>query len=442
MPATVAAPAAALVYIPLHDHLHDHIWHADAASDPHQSGLHHRQGPVRAPDHLVRLLGDLYPLRLFPGALAGHRHRHGRRRQYPRGRSAAAYCSRPWNGCARSSAAPSTSSRSSSSASSTRCSHQLIDRDLLDQEAARLRLEVSDEVIRSAIYDNPAFRGPDGRFDRGLFNQVLMMNRLTEDQLIARLHRDMPRADLLQAITAGVTLPRPVVETLYRYRNEKRLADIVAFPVAGVKDVGQPSDADLTKFYEAHPDLFRAPEYRAFTVASLAPERCREAGGDIPENKVREEYEQRKDEFETPEQREVQQILSPSEEKAKEAEAALDAGQGLEGGRHDDRQAGSGDDRSRADEAPGHAAASWPMSRSNCRSTSPAIRSRRRSAGTSCASSRSSRPRRRPSSRPSRRSRPSWHSRRRSTASKSSATRSTTRSPAARRSPMRPPNSG
>jgi peptidyl-prolyl cis-trans isomerase D len=202
---------------------------------------------------------------------------------------------------------------------------QLIDRDLLDQEAARLRLDVSDEVIRSAIYDNPAFRGQDGRFDRALFNQVLMMNRLTEDQLIARLHRDLPRADLLQAITAGITVPRPVVEALYRHRGEKRLADIVAFPVAGVKDVGQPSEADLTKFYEAHPDLFRAPEFRAFTVASLAPSDVAKPE-DVQESKVREEYEQRKDEFETPEQRQVQQILAPSEEKAKEAEAALAAG--------------------------------------------------------------------------------------------------------------------
>ena len=202
---------------------------------------------------------------------------------------------------------------------------QLIDRDLLDQEAQRLRLDVSDEVIRSAIYDNPAFKGPDGRFDRNLFNQVLIMNRLTEDQLIARLHRDLPRADMLQAITAGIGVPRPVAEALYRYRGEKRLADIVGFPVAGVKDVGQPSEADLAKFYESHPDLFRAPEFRAFTVAGLGPGDVVKPG-DIPEDKVREEYEQRKDEFETPEQRDVQQILAPSEEKAKEAEAALAAG--------------------------------------------------------------------------------------------------------------------
>src|SRR5437764_5754765 len=143
---------------------------------------------------------------------------------------------------------------------------QLINRALLDQETARLGLEASDEVVRSTIYDNPAFKGPDGRFDRSLFQQVLTMNRLTEDQLVERLRREIPRSELLQAITAGVSVPQPVVETVYRYRAEKRIADIVAFPVASAPNPAQPSEADLTGFYEAHPDLFRAPEYRGFTV--------------------------------------------------------------------------------------------------------------------------------------------------------------------------------
>lgn len=203
--------------------------------------------------------------------------------------------------------------------------NQLIDRSLLDQEAQRLGLETSDEIVRSAIYDNPAFRTPDGKFDRQLFAQVLAVNRMSEEQLVARLRHDIPRADLLQAITVGVRAPRPVVDALYRYRNEKRLADIVSFPVASVATVGEPDEAALTKFYEANADLFRAPEYRAFTVASLSPADVTTAG-DIPEDKLRSEYEQHKEEFATPERREIQQILAPSEEKAKEAEAALAAG--------------------------------------------------------------------------------------------------------------------
>ena len=202
---------------------------------------------------------------------------------------------------------------------------QLINRALLDQEAQRLGLEASDELVRSAIFDNPAFKTPDGRFDRGLFQQVLMMNHLTEEQLIERLRHDIPRSDLLQAITVGVEAPRPVVDAVYRYRAEKRIADIVAFPVASAPDPGQPNEDALTKFYEAHPDPFRAPEYRGFTVAGLSPADVAQPGS-IPEEKIKQEYDQRKEEFELPERREVQQILAPSEEKAKEAEAALAAG--------------------------------------------------------------------------------------------------------------------
>jgi peptidyl-prolyl cis-trans isomerase D len=202
---------------------------------------------------------------------------------------------------------------------------QLIDRSLVEQEAQLLGLDVSDAVIRGVIYENPAFRDAGGKFDRQRFEQVLVMNHLTEDQLVARLRLDIPRSELLQAIAAGITVPRPVVDVLYRYRNEKRIADIVAVPVASVGDVGQPSEADLNKFYNAHKEMFRAPEFRGFTLASLSPADLEKAEA-IPDDKLRKAYEDRKDEFVTPEQREIEQIIAPSEAKAKEAEAALKAG--------------------------------------------------------------------------------------------------------------------
>ena len=47
---------------------------------------------------------------------------------------------------------------------------------------------------------------------------------------------------------------------------------------------------------------------------------------EVPEARLKKEYDQRQDEFVLPERRDVQQILAPSEEKAKAAEAALAAG--------------------------------------------------------------------------------------------------------------------
>jgi len=203
--------------------------------------------------------------------------------------------------------------------------NQLIDRSLVDQEVARLQLDVSDDLIRNVITGNPSFKGSDGKFDRGLFNALLAANHLTEDQYVALLRHDIPRNDLVHAVTAGAVAPQSMVDLLYQYRNEKRIADIVSLPDASAGDVVQPSETDLRSFYEAHQDLFRAPEYRGFTLASLSPSDLAK-DIEIPEAKLKEEYDQRQDELQIPERRQIEQILAPSEEKAKDAEAALAAG--------------------------------------------------------------------------------------------------------------------
>ena len=204
--------------------------------------------------------------------------------------------------------------------------NQLIDQNLLDQEVRRLHLDLSDDVIRTAITSNPAFVGPDGRFNRDQFNQVLAMNHLTEDSLVARLRGQIPRGDLLQALTAGAAIPAPIIDTLYRYRTETRVADLVTIPLSAAGGVGTPNDADIQKFYDAHQDMFKSPEYRGFVLASLA---IADVASDIhiTDDQLKSAYNDRKDELATPEQRQVEQILAPDEDKAKAAEAALAAGQ-------------------------------------------------------------------------------------------------------------------
>jgi peptidyl-prolyl cis-trans isomerase D len=203
---------------------------------------------------------------------------------------------------------------------------QLVDRDLLAQEVSHLRLDLSDDVIRNAIMSNPAFIGSDGKFDRDQFNQVLAANRMTEDQLVARLRQEIPRGDLLQAVTAGVVVPRPVIDAIYRFRNETRVADVIAIPLSAAGNIPAPTDDQLTKFYNDNQDMFRAEEYRGFTVASLS---VGDLTGDIkiePE-KLKAAFDDRKDEFQLPEERDVQQILAPSEDKAKAVETALASGE-------------------------------------------------------------------------------------------------------------------
>lgn len=202
---------------------------------------------------------------------------------------------------------------------------RLINQSLIDQEAAHLGLDTSDDVIRGVITANPAFRGPDGRFDGERFRQMLYQMRTTEDQFVSQMRREVPAEFLLHAVTSGAAMPPVVVDTLYRYRSEKRVADIVALPLSSVGGVATPSDAELTAFYDAHPDLFRSAEFRGFTLVSLSPADL-EKTIEIPEDRLRAEYEERKSDFQTPERRDVQQIRTSSKDKIDEAAAALAQG--------------------------------------------------------------------------------------------------------------------
>jgi peptidyl-prolyl cis-trans isomerase D len=202
---------------------------------------------------------------------------------------------------------------------------RLVDQSLTQAEAARLKLDVSDEMLHSTIVRNPNFAGPNGVFDRAQFNAVLAANHLTEDQYVAELRSGIPREDLLRAVSGGAVAPPTLVDRLYRYRDEERIADIVSLPAGGAGDVGQPSDAELAAFYNAHKEMFRAPEYRAVTIESLSPSELAQHIA-VPEEKLKEEYAERQGEFVLPERRDIEQILAPTEAKAKAAAAALAAG--------------------------------------------------------------------------------------------------------------------
>jgi peptidyl-prolyl cis-trans isomerase D len=202
---------------------------------------------------------------------------------------------------------------------------RIVSADLMDLEERRLKLLVDDQVVRNAILANPAFQGGNGTFDRNVFNNILANNHLTEDRYVALLRRDIARTALLGAVTGGAAAPSELTGPIYRTRNEKRVADTVLVPSDKMTSIADPTDAELQEFHDKRQDLFHSPEYRGFTALVAKPEDIA-AGIEVPESKLREEYQSRLDEFQTPERRELEQILVADESKANEAAAQLAAG--------------------------------------------------------------------------------------------------------------------
>ncbi|MBL8806548.1 MAG: SurA N-terminal domain-containing protein [Rhodospirillales bacterium] len=199
----------------------------------------------------------------------------------------------------------------------------------LDAEAAHLRLATSDAIIRQRISGDPAFRGPGGQFDRFQFQRLLYENGYSEPRYIELLRSDIVRQQLVEAVEAGVRPPETLVETIYRHRNEKRSGVRMFVANTTFDDVGTPNEEDLKKIYEANADRFTAPELRALSAVRVAAADV-EAQVQIDDRALEDEFQQRKREFDRPEQRELKQMLFADETAAREAAGKIAGGKSFD----------------------------------------------------------------------------------------------------------------
>ncbi len=204
--------------------------------------------------------------------------------------------------------------------------NQLVERALFDQEAERLGLRIPLSAIQQEIVNAPVFRNSTGQYDRLAVENFMRSNNLTEGQLISMLRRDMLRAQLVNALTAGVDpAPAAVVDALYRYRQERRVADFVVLKDADAPLPADPDDATLAKFHKDNEARFSSPERRDLTWAILSPADFAK-NEQVTEEEIKDEYDSRAASYTKPELRTVEQAVYRTEAEAKAAKAMADAG--------------------------------------------------------------------------------------------------------------------
>lgn len=189
----------------------------------------------------------------------------------------------------------------------------------LAAQADALGLAIPDQAVAQRIASSPEFQNAQGEFDPARFRLWLASTGMSEQQIVRDVRLAMIRAAIVDAADNGLTAPLPLVEAVWKYRNEQR--DVTYLVVRGDEaNIVDPSDQELKEFYEANPALFTAPERRTFVAINADPA---ELGGriDISEEEIAATYERHQEEFGTPERRVIQQIPFTD---AEEARAALD----------------------------------------------------------------------------------------------------------------------
>lgn len=206
---------------------------------------------------------------------------------------------------------------------------RLVTQATLDAAAHRYGIGVSNAVLAQKIGEDPAFRGPDGNFNRLNFQQALRNAGYNEDQFVTEQRDLLLRFQLSNALVSGAHTPEPYLKALHEYRSEQRSIEYVILKAAAAGDIAAPSDAELQSYFEKNKATWRAPEYRALTYFAVTPSDLAKPD-QITDKEAQAAYDSNIADYSKPERRKVSQMVFNTEAEAKAAAEAIAAGKSFD----------------------------------------------------------------------------------------------------------------
>ncbi|TNE65356.1 MAG: peptidylprolyl isomerase [Rhodobacteraceae bacterium] len=204
---------------------------------------------------------------------------------------------------------------------------QLLSQAALDGETARLGISVGDEAVRRELLTYDAFKGVDGKFDTAAYKDLLARNNMNEGDFEADLRREAARSILSGALASGITMPPSYGQAVVDWLGERRTITVATLDTTAL-DTGAPlaSDSDIQSWYDAHPDLYTAPEARRITYAWLTPAMLTDKV-DLDETALRKLYQDNIASYVQPERRLVERLVFGTEDEAQAAADRIASGQ-------------------------------------------------------------------------------------------------------------------
>lgn len=190
---------------------------------------------------------------------------------------------------------------------------------VLDENARKMGLGISDENLGMSIASDDNFKDLTGQFSRSTLRNTLAQAGLSEEDYIQSRKRVSMRNQILDGTAASMSMPAAYTDALSIFQKEKRVFDFVTVGSEVAGDIPSPTDSELSSYYDENKNDFVAPEYRKVAILKLEPTDLAKPD-DVTDEELRAAYENRKSSLKTPERRQIQQLVLGN---ADAAEAAL-----------------------------------------------------------------------------------------------------------------------
>jgi len=182
-------------------------------------------------------------------------------------------------------------------------------------------LTVSDEAVRKTIVEIQGLVGPDGKFDKARYQQLLSAQGLTPEKFEAGLRRDLAMQQTNAVIQGTAFSPKTVATRVASLNQQVREVQELALTPSAFKSQVKLTDAMLQEYYEKNAAQFEIPETAKVEYVVLSADWV-EAGIAVSDADIKTYYDQNVERYKVSEQRRASHILISAAKDSSAAEKA------------------------------------------------------------------------------------------------------------------------
>lgn len=183
----------------------------------------------------------------------------------------------------------------------------LIDRTLLEQQAGKLGMTVSDATINRLLRQEDIFKDENGEFSNDQFANFLRQRGMTKDQLFAEFRNQLSLDQLNASIVGTAIYPMKAVNQLIDLQLEARQIWLHRFNWQDYQQQVKVSQADIQAYYEANKDRLKSEAMVDLAYIELTPDTIKVDS--VTNEELQQQYDAFKQGLAVVDEREISQIL-------------------------------------------------------------------------------------------------------------------------------------
>jgi len=149
---------------------------------------------------------------------------------------------------------------------------QLVDQQLVLDEAKRLGLGISDAALEQTIEAQTAFQ-VDGHFDLAIYQTALRGENMRPSDFESEVRLEMLQQLMQRMVAQTVEISDTEMRQIYDQINLKLAMAYVEISYKDFESASVPTDKQIADFFQAHREQFREPERVAFDFIRYDPDK-------------------------------------------------------------------------------------------------------------------------------------------------------------------------